>query len=451
MPKHALEDFDLNPLQDRAGALVEAAMNAGADSADTVVAASRSTGVEVREGKIEETESAENNAFSLRVFIGNRAASVSANLMGDPFELAERAVAMAKVAPQDPNAGLANKEDLAQNFPELDLFDHTAPSFENMLDLAKTCEEASLEISGVTKSGGASFSRGLGGTVLATSNGFLGSYRASRFSLSVSAVAGEGETMQRDYDYDSMRYLSDLRTAQDIGKEAGERAIKRLNPRQVKTQTTTVIFDPRVARGLVGHLSGAINGASIARKTSFLQEDLGKQIFSAKVTIVDEPHVLRGASSRPFDAEGVACNSLQLVDKGILNTWLLDTGTAKELGLTTNGRANRAGSGTSPGSTNLTMLAGKRSPGEMIADLPNGFYVTELIGHGVNLLTGDYSRGASGFWIENGVLTYSVSEVTIAGKLRDMFERLEPANDLERRFGTNAPTIAIEGMTIAGK
>ncbi len=431
--------------------LVEAAKKAGAEAADVIVSASRSTGVEVRDGVIEETESAENNAFSLRVFMGKRVASVSANQGADPGALAQRAVAMAKAAPQNPHAGLAEDDDLTTDFPELDLFDATAPSFDIMRDAALACEEAALAVKGVSKSSGASFGFGLGGTVLATSRGFLGRYKASRFSLSVSVIAGEGQKMERDYDFDSMRFFSDLRSADDIGKCAGERAAKRLNPRQVKTQTATILFDPRVARGLVGHFSGAINGSSIARKTSFLRDDLGKRIFSPQVSIIDEPHIIRGQSSRPFDGEGVECKTLNLVDKGVLNQWLLDSSTARELGLKTNGRANRAGSGTVPGSTNITMLAGQRSPQEMIADVKNGFYVTELIGQGVNLLTGDYSRGASGFWIENGELSYSVSEVTIAGKLRDMFAVLEPASDLDRRFGTNAPTIAVEGMTIAGK
>ena len=451
LPLPDQEDFDLTPLKERAFVLVEAAKKAGADAADVVVSASRSTGVEVREGKIEESESAENNAFSLRVFMGQKVASVSANKSSDPKELAKRAVMMAKVAPEDPHAGLADVDNLATKFPELDLYDSTVPNFDFMRDAALACEEAALSVKGVSKSSGASFGHGLGGTVLATSHGFLGSYRASRFSLSVSAVAGEGAKMERDYDFDSMRHLQDLRDAKAIGLSAGERAAKRINPRQVKTQTATIIFDPRMARGLVGHLAGAINGASVARKTSFLRGDMGKQLFSSNVSIVDEPHIVRGTSSRPFDAEGVECDTLKLIENGYLKTWLLDSGTAKELGLQTNGRANRAGSGTSPGSTNITMLAGNRTPHDMISNVKNGFYVTELIGHGVNLITGDYSRGASGFWIENGELTYSVSEVTIAGKLRDIFVTLEPASDLDKRFGTNAPTIMVEGMTIAGK
>ena len=451
LPKTSEETFDLSPLQDRAAALVEAAKVAGADAADAVVAASRSTGVEVRDGAVEETEGAENNAFSLRVFVGQRSASVSANMTGDPAALAERAVSMARVAPEDRHSGLADSDNLAKEFPDLDLFDPTEVSFDQMRDAATACEEAALAVAGVTKSSGASFGRSLGGSVLATSHGFLGSYRASRFSLSVSAVAGEATAMERDYDFDSMHHLGDLRDGADIGAEAGRRAVERVNPKQVATQTATVIFDPRIARGLVSHLAGAVNGASVARKTSFLRDDLGNQVFSPNVTIIDEPHLVRGTSSRPFDAEGVRGESLNLVENGVLQSWLLDTGTGKELGLSTNGRANRAGSGTSPGSTNLTMLAGKRSREDMISNVKSGFYVTELIGQGVNLVTGDYSRGASGFWIENGELTYAVSEVTIAGKLRDMFARIEPASDLEKRFGINAPTIAIEGMTIAGQ
>jgi PmbA protein len=219
----------------------------------------------------------------------------------------------------------------------------------------------------------------------------------------------------------------------------------------VDTQTTTVIYDPRIARGLVGHFTSAINGAAIVRGTSLLKDMMGKQVFAKGVSIIDQPHVLRGMSSRPFDGEGIAGHELLLAEDGVLNHWLLDSSAARELGLTSNGRASRAGSGTSPGSTNVTLQAGQRSPEEMIKELKRGFYATELIGQGVNIITGDYSRGASGFWIENGELTFAVSEITIAGNLKDMFAALEPANDLETRYGTNAPTVMIEGMTLAGR
>ncbi len=443
--------FDLSSLSDRAAALVEAATRAGADASDAVVAISRSTGVEVRNGKTEGTESAENAAFTLRAFIGQRAASISANSTSDLTALAERCVAMAKVAPQDPYAGLAPIDRLANAVPDLDLYDSTEPAFETMKDLALACEDAALAVEGVSKSSGASFGRSVGGTVLATSNGFTGSYRASRFSLSVSAIAGEGAAMERDYCFDARRHFADLRDAVAVGKEAGKRASKRICPKIMDTGSATVVFEPRMARGLVSHLAGATNASSVARKTSFLREDLGNTIFRDNVSIIDEPHLMRGVASRPFDAEGVLPQDLLLVENGVLQNWLLDGPTARQLGTTTNGRANRAGSGTSPGSTNLTLLAGSRTPEEMIADIDHGILVTELIGQGVNLITGDYSRGASGFLIENGETTHPVSEITIAGNLRGMFARLIPADDLEKDYGTNAPTIAIEGMTVAGR
>lgn len=432
-------------------ALVEAAGRCRADASDAVVAASRSTGVEVREGAVEESEGSENNAFALRVFVGDRSASVSANMTGDPSVLAERAVAMARVSPENVYAGLADRDQLTRQIPDLDLFDRSELGFDQMREQALACESAAMQVDGVAKSSGASFGHTLGGTVLATSSGFVGSYRSSRFGLSVSVVSGEGTAMERDYDYDSQHHLSDLRQASDIGQRAGEQAVARLNPKQVSTQTATVIFDPRVARGLVGHFSGAINGTSIVRKTSFLKDCMDKPVFGQGVSIVDEPRIVRGLSSRPFDAEGVTGPDLHLVEDGILGHWLLDSTTARELSLTNNGRASRAGSGTSPGSSNLTMLAGERSPQQMISQLKTGFYVTELIGQGVNLISGDYSRGASGFWIENGEIGHAVSEITIAGQLTEMFARLEPASDLERQHGTNAPTILIEGMTIAGR
>lgn len=447
---HVTDSINLSLLQDRAAVLVEAAKKAGADAADAVVAASQSTGVEIREGKLEETESAENNAFSLRAFVGKRSASISANMTGDPAMLAERVVAMAKVSPEDEMAGMANQDRLAKTFADLDLLDETELDFDEMGERARACEEAALSVDGVTKSSGASFGRTLGGSVLATSHGFVGSYIASRFGLSVSAVAGKGTGMERDYDFDSQRHLSDLRAAKDIGQNAGQRAAARVAPKQVKTQTASVIFDPRMARSLVSHFAGAINGSSIVRKTSFLRDNLGDKIFGDTVAIIDEPHIERGVSSRPFDAEGVSGEKLALIENGVLNTWLLDSSTARNLDLQTNGRANRSGSNTVPGTTNITLQAGLISRQDMISSIKSGFYVTELIGQGVNLISGDYSRGASGFWIENGEITFAVSEITIAGNLRDMFQRMIVADDLEKRFGTNAPTVMIEDMTIAG-
>lgn len=442
--------FDTSSLGERAAALVKAAQKAGADAADAVVVRSQSLNVDVRLGKVEETDRAESDDFSLRVFVGQKSALVSANQTDNPDVLAERAVAMARVSPENPFSGLAAQDRLAREFTDLDMLDQTITSVEELEAAARECEDAAMAINGITNSGGASASWGIGGMVLATSHGFEGQYIASRFSRSISVIAGVGAGMERDYDYDSQVHLEDLQSAEKIGISAAERTLKRMNPRQVKTTTAPVIFDPRVSNTLVGHFASAINGASIARKTSFLREKMGAPIFAAGVEITDDPHIRRGQASRPFDGEGVANSALTLIDDGKLQCWLLDSATASELDLETNGRASRSGSGTSPGSTNLALMPGELSPQEMMKNIGTGLYVTELIGQGVNLVSGDYSRGASGYWIENGEPAYPVSEITIAGNLSEMFSRLVPANDLVYRYRTNAPTLLIEEMTIAG-
>jgi PmbA protein len=444
------EIVDTSRLTDRVAALVDAGRRAGADAADAVAVVGRSTSVSVRLGKVEATESSESDDLSLRVFVGPRVASVSANAASDPDTLARRAVDMARASPEDPFQGLADRARLATTVPDLDLFDRTIVSSERLRDDALAAEEAARAVPGVTNSGGSSASAGVGGLVLATSAGFLGSYVASRFSRSVSAVAGEGTGMERDYDFSSRLHFADLDSPETIGKKAGERAIRRLGARKARTGPVTVIFDPRVARGIAGHLAGAINGASVARKTSFLRDMMGKQVASAGITASDEPRRPRGQSSRPFDGEGVAGERLLMVEDGVLRHWFLSTSAARELGLETNGRGVRAASSVSPSSTNFAIEPGTTSPADLIASLPAGFYVNEVFGQGVNMVTGEYSRGASGFWIENGELAYPVSEVTIASNLKDMFLRLTPANDLDRNFGTAAPTLLIEGMTLAG-
>jgi PmbA protein len=437
-------------LVDRVAALVEAARAAGADAADAVAMRGRSASVSVRLGKVEASESSESDDVSLRVFVGRRVASVSATAASDPKALAERAVAMARVSPEDPFQGLADPALLATSVRDLDLFDPTAVSAERLREDALAAEEAALGVAGVTNSGGSGASAGVGGMVLATSAGFLGRYMASRFSRSVSVIAGEGTGMERDYDYSSRLHFADLDAPQAIGRRAGERAVRRLNPRKARTGPVTVVLDPRVARGVAGHLAGAINGASVARRTSFLRDMMGRQVASAAITVVDEPARRRGQASRPFDGEGVEGATLVMVDKGVLGHWFLSTSAARELGLETNGRGSRSGSSVSPSSTNLSIEPGETAPEEMIAGLKSGFYVTEVFGQGVNMITGEYSRGASGFWIEDGALAYPVSEVTIASNLKDMFLRMVPANDLDRNYATAAPTLLIEGMTLAG-
>lgn len=444
------ETPDAAKLTDRVAALVEAAKAAGADAADAVAVRGRSTSVSVRLGKVEGTEASESDDVSLRVFIGQRVASVSATAASDPKTLAERAVAMAKVSPEDPFQGLADASLLASKIRDLDLFDPTAVSAEKLKEDALAAEEAALAVPGVTNSSGSSASAGLGGLVLATSHGFLGHYVGTRFSRSASVIAGEGTGMERDYEFSSRQHFVDLDSPQWVGRRAAERAVRRLNARKAKTGPVNVVFDPRVARGIASHLAGAINGASVARKTSFLRNMMGKQVAAAAITVIDEPLRVRGQASRPFDGEGVEGQKLTMVEQGVLKHWFLSTSAAKELGLKTNGRGSRSGSSGSPSSTNLSIEPGERTPEELIASLKTGFYVTEVFGQGVNMITGEYSRGASGFWIENGELAYPVSEVTIASNLKDMFLNMVPASDLDRNFATAAPTLLIEGMTLAG-
>lgn len=445
------ETINSASLEKRAAELVDLARKAGADAADAVVVRGRSRSVSVRLGKVEATEASESDDFSLRVFVGNRVASVSANPGFDLKVLAERAVAMAKASPEDPFASLADPDRLAKSYPDLELFDDREVSTDALTEAALAAEEAALAVSGVTNSSGAGASAGMGGLVLVTSQGFSGSYMATRFGRSVSAIAGEGTKMERDYDYDSRIYFDELRAADDIGRVAGERAVARINPRQVPTaKNVTVVFDPRMARGFVGHLAGAINGASVARKTSFLRDMMGKQIMKAGLSVTDDPLIVRGSSSRPFDGEGVSGSKLTMVEDGVLNHWFLSTSAARELGLETNGRGVRGGPTVNPASTNLALEPGSISREDLIRGVGTGFYVTELIGQGVNMVTGEYSRGASGFWIENGELSFAVSEVTIASNLKQMFMAITPADDIDRKFGVAAPTLAIEGMTLAG-
>ncbi len=445
--------LDQSALHALAERLVGAALRAGADAADAVAVRSISLGIEVRDGKVEESERSEGDDIGLRALVGKRQAVVSTNdLSSDGVNsLAERAVAMARAAPEDRFAGLADAALLNGKTPDLDLVDPALPSVERLEDLARAAEAAALSVTGVTKSGGASASAGIGGMVLVTSHGFSGAYLGSRHSVSALAIAGEGTGMERDYDFSSALHAADLDDPERIGRSAGERTVKRLNPRKVETRRVPVVFDPRVAGSLVGHLASAVNGSAVARKTSFLRDKLGARIFRPGIRIVDDPLRRRGLRSRPFDGEGVAGKPLALVEDGVLASWLLDCATARELSLVTTGHAARGvSSSPSPAPTNLHLAAGATSAQGLIKDIEDGFYVSDLIGMGVNLVTGDYSRGAAGFWIENGELTYPVSEVTIAGHLDDVFASLEGADDLVFRYGTNSPTVRVEGLTVAG-
>ena len=448
---------DLQLLEKEALNLVTLAKKAGADHCDVVVASSESLSIGVRDGKTENSERSESDARYLRVFCGKKVASVAANQADNLEVLAERAVAMARVSPEDAFQGLADPDRLydsdviEQNIAALDLCDTHHPTSLELEQMALEAEAAGSEVAGVQKSMGAGAGWSSSGFVLATSDGFSGSYRRSGFSNSAAMVAGEGTGMERDYDYDSAIHLEDLKHPAEIGRSAGERAAKRLGPRQVNSGSFPVVFDPRVSTALLGAFVGAINGASVARKTSFLREQMNKTVANKSITIVDDPLIARQSGSRLFDGEGVSAEKLTLVQNGVLREWLLDSATARELALETNGRAARGGSGTNPSTTNCYMMNGEETAGAIIGSIKQGLYLNETIGHGINMVTGDYSKGASGFWIENGEVTYPVAEITIAGNLTEMFCSMTPASDLEFKYGINAPTLLVEGMAIGGK
>ncbi|MCC6719257.1 MAG: TldD/PmbA family protein [Acetobacteraceae bacterium] len=432
--------------------LIARARAAGADAADAVLIAGTSLSVQRRHGKTEQLERAEGRDVGLRVFVGRRAAIVSSTAV-DPAgfsALAERAVAMARVVPEDPHAGLADEAGAVPAL-DLDLDDPAEPDAAALIAAANTAEAAALAVPGVTNSEGGSAGYGRTEMVLVTSAGFAGRTVRSGHSISATALAGTGTFMQRDYDYSSAVHLADLDDPAQIGRSAGERAVARLNPSRPKTGKLPVVFDPRVAASLLGHFAGAINGAGVARGTSFLKDSMGQRVFPAGITIIDDPHRRRGLRSRLFDGEGVAGQRRELVADGVLATWLLDSRSARQLGLRSTGHAGRGTGGPpSPGPTNLYLAPGTVSPAELMADIREGLYVTEMIGMGVNGVTGDYSRGAAGFMIRDGKLAEPVAEITIAGTLQAMFAGLMAADDLKLRRGMDAPTLRVTEMTLAG-
>jgi PmbA protein len=440
-----------NPL-DLLSDLIVRARTAGADVADAVLISGTSLSVARRLGETEHVERAEGRDLGLRVFLGKRVAIVSATTV-DPSrftELAERAVAMAEVVPEDPFAGLADTAAPPQE-RDLELDDPGEPDTAALIARAAAAEEAALAVHGVTNSEGAEAGFGRTEAVLVTSAGFAGRSVRSWHSVSASALAGSGTAMQRDYDSHSAVHLSDLDDPAAIGRSAGERAVARLNPARPKTARLPVLYDPRVAGSLLGHLAGAINGAGVARGTSFLKDRLGQRIFRAGIEVHDDPLRRRGLRSRLFDGEGTPTATRDLIADGVLTTWLLDSRSARQLGMVSTGHASRGTGGPpSPSPTNLFLEAGALSPAELMADIKLGLYVNELIGMGVNGVTGDYSRGASGFMIRDGALAEPVAELTIAGHLLEMFAALVPADDLRFRRGTDSPTVRIDGMTMAG-
>jgi PmbA protein len=433
--------------------LVERGIAAGATAADALYAGDRSSSVEVRLGELEGVSRSETEQVGLRLFVGQRSATAaSSDLSSDTLRgLVERCLAMAREAPEDPYAGLAPPECLlAGDVPNVDCDDALEPDSQALRARALDTERAALAVAGVTNSSGASASASANSIALATSGGFAGAYRTSGHGCSATVVAGEGASMQRDHAWHGTRYLEDLEAAELIGRRAGERAVARLNPRRPKPGAYPVLFDARISSSLLGHFVGAIAGSSVARKTSFLLGKLGERVFAEGVAIVDDPLRPRGLRSRPFDGEGVRVSRQELVSDGSLNSWIAETASARQLGIAPTGHAGRGvGGAPSAAPSNLYMAPGARSRDELLSSISKGVLVTELIGQGVNPVTGDYSRGAVGFMVRDGEIAEPVAEITIASNLIDMFANLEPASDLEFRHGIDAPTVLVREMTVA--
>ena len=429
------------------------AKKSGADGADAILAKGTGTAMQIRLGELESVEQADDFQLGLRVFIGQKIASVSTSILDNQSVelLVERAVAMAKVAPEDPYARLALESEQATNLPEIDCFDPTELPTSRLQEIAEICEAAARANPLISNSEGSSASQSTSEVTMANSNGFLGSYKSSSFSFSAVVLAEKDGAMERDYDYSAAVFAEDLENPEDIGKSAADRTIARLGPRKAKTGAFPVVFDRRVSRSLAGHIAGAINGYSIARGTSFLKDCLGEVVTSASISVIDDPLRPRSFGSRAFDSETLPVSKRAMIDKGVLTGWFLDLSSAAQLEMTPTGNASRSlSSPPSPSPSNLIVENGDMTVDAIISDIKDGFYVTELMGSSVSLLTGDYSRGAGGFWIENGVITYPVSEATIAGNLKDMFMHMTPANDIDLRQSSAAPSIRVETLTVAG-
>ncbi|MDB5444481.1 MAG: putative Zn-dependent protease [Phenylobacterium sp.] len=434
--------------------VVAAALKAGADAAEAVSAERRALSITVRLGALEEVEREEARDLGVRVFVGRRQATVSGSDISAEAraKLIDRAVAMARLAPEDPYAGLADPELLARGkHQDLDLFDPSEPAPEELEARARLAEDAARAVARVTNSDGASASWSASQWTMVTSGGFTGVHRASGFSLGASAIAGDENGMENGYEGRSVRWQADLPDPAFIGAEAGRRAAERLGARKIASTTAPVIFESRLAASLLGPLIGAISGPSIARGTSFLKDKLGQPVFASHVTVTDDPHRRRGLGSSPFDDEGVANQPRNLIDAGVLTTWLLNSSSARQLGLTSTGHASRGLAGPpGVGPTNLTLLPGERDQAQLMKDAGAGLLVTSMFGPSLNGNTGDWSVGCSGFWFEGGEIAYPVTEITVAGNLIDIYGRLVPGSDLEIRGASNAPSILVDSLAIAG-
>ncbi|MGQ3487138.1 TldD/PmbA family protein [Roseovarius pacificus] len=445
------------PLDQLTDSLLDAARKAGAGAADAIAIEGRSITIDMRGGTLEQAEREEGVDVGLRVLVGQRQACVSASDARPEVltALAERAVAMAREAPEDPYIGLADPGQLARDWDlaALELADATPePSAQELQDDARAAEAAALEVQGVSQVQSASAGYSWRAVHMAATNGFAGGYERTDRGISCVAIAGEGSGMERDHDGDSRIFQADLRTPDDIGRRAGERAVAALNPRRPRTGAYPVLFDERISSSLIGHLLAASNGASIARGSSWLMGRLGEQVLPEELSVIEDPHRARVMGSRPFDAEGLPTRRRAIVQDGVLTGWALDLANARKLGMEPTGSAKRGTSSPpSPGTWNIELTQGGQSRDELIADMGTGLLVTSMIGSTINPNTGDYSRGASGFWVENGQVVCPVNECTIAGNLPEMLRRMVPANDARLWLSRVVPSLLIEGMTIAGE
>ena len=445
------------PLLPVTEALLAAAKAAGAEAADAVAIEGRSVSIDVRKGGLEHAERAEGLDIGLRVLIGQRQACISSSdTRPETIQaMARRAVAMAREAPEDPYAGLAAPEQLAsrRSAEGLELFDPAPePDPAALQEDARSAEAAALGVQGVSQVQSASAAYGVQAIALAASNGFRGSYGRSSRHVSCVAISGEGASMERDWCSEGRIFQADLPAPETVGQLAAERAVARFGARRPKTGAFPVLYDERIASSLIGHLLGAINGAAIARGSSWLRDALGEAVLPAGISLREDPLRPRRSGSRPFDAEGLASRPRDLVADGVLQGWVLDLATARKLGMESTGSAVRGTSAPpSPSSSNVVLTQGTRSREELLAEMGTGLLITSLIGSTINSTTGDYSRGASGFWVENGELAYPVNECTIAGNLREMLGRIIPANDARDHLSSIVPSLLVEGMTLAGE
>ncbi len=445
-----------NTLENLTEQLLDAAKKAGADAADALVVDGTSVSIDVLNGKLEHAERAEGIDLGLRVMVGKRQANVSASdRSADTIAtMAERAVAMAREAPEDAHIGLAAADQLAGDWDlaALELADPSdEPAPAALEDDARRAEEAAAGVAGVSQVQSASAGYGRHRIHLAASNGFSGGYGRTSRSTSAVAISGTGPNMERDYFGEGRVFQADLPDATEIGRIAGERAVARSGARQPPSGTYPVLFDERISSSLIGHLLSAINGATIVRGGSFLRDALGEQILPQGLSLVEEPHRPRISGSRPFDGEGLATRDRLIIDKGVLTGWILDLATGRKLGMDSTANAARGTSAPpSPSVSNVTLTPGDATREDLIRDMGTGLLITSLIGSTINPTTGEYSRGASGFWVENGEVTYPVNECTIAGNLKDMLARLQPANDAQDHHSRRIPSILLDNMVLAG-